>query len=569
MFSKKDKNKKKDQPLEKNEQGHIQQIDKRIEAEIQIHKMPDMFYKRKIRARKSRTSLILIIILIILMLSVIGLSYFVFVLKKEINISNLVSKVDSFIVSLSGDKEEKDKNKLINEKDIKEESKDLGENDPKEQNTQTEDEKIEFENEGELLEDLLIVQKNNESDASWISELKVAMANVPIFEEMSDAQFYIKASSSENEIIELLDRDGNFIAKVITQDNEYWDDDLIYLYENYLEDLGDEVNSLDDEIASSTSDIASSTMDDLISSTTDEFTSGSLDLSTTTDLQATSTVEDNNTVSSTEDSLEEITSSSQEENNTISTEDESLAEDYYQKRKAECESQGKDIQTIICNAPGCVPDYICIEKSVDHHPSSSSSSEDALLEDIDSEKYSPSFDNDQDGLLNIEEETLGTDLNNEDSDEDTYKDRSELLNLYDPAGKGKLISNENISKYENHKFNYSIYYPNEWSQVVVGGDNIIIFKASETHFVQVLVEEKGDYKDIEDWYLHQDFDEEVIEEDRKFFVKDVSGVRSKDGLNVYLWGEDHVFVIFYTIGTEDVELYKNIFEMMVNSFRAL
>lgn len=54
------------------------------------------------------------------------------------------------------------------------------------------------------------------------------------------------------------------------------------------------------------------------------------------------------------------------------------------------------------------------------------------------EKPDMTLDSDNDGLTNAEEEAYGTDMNNPDTDGDTYKDGDEVKNGYDPLGPGKL-----------------------------------------------------------------------------------------------------------------------------------
>lgn len=56
------------------------------------------------------------------------------------------------------------------------------------------------------------------------------------------------------------------------------------------------------------------------------------------------------------------------------------------------------------------------------------------------------LDNDGDGLSNKMEESLGTDLNKADSDNDGYSDFMEIKNNYDPLSKNKIIIDNNLTK---------------------------------------------------------------------------------------------------------------------------
>lgn len=55
-------------------------------------------------------------------------------------------------------------------------------------------------------------------------------------------------------------------------------------------------------------------------------------------------------------------------------------------------------------------------------------------------------DNDQDGLPNRLETSLGTDPNNKDSDNDGFNDKEEALNGYDPLSNKKILIDNNFTK---------------------------------------------------------------------------------------------------------------------------
>lgn len=52
--------------------------------------------------------------------------------------------------------------------------------------------------------------------------------------------------------------------------------------------------------------------------------------------------------------------------------------------------------------------------------------------------YFPGVDSDGDGLANVFEEAIGTDINNKDTDGDGFQDGTEMVNNYNPTGAGKL-----------------------------------------------------------------------------------------------------------------------------------
>ncbi|MFH0856619.1 MAG: hypothetical protein V1860_01845 [bacterium] len=55
-------------------------------------------------------------------------------------------------------------------------------------------------------------------------------------------------------------------------------------------------------------------------------------------------------------------------------------------------------------------------------------------------------DSDKDGLSNMVEDSLGTDKNNPDTDNDGYDDKTEVLNSYNPNGNGAIKIDKNFAK---------------------------------------------------------------------------------------------------------------------------
>ncbi|MFH1427055.1 MAG: hypothetical protein ABIG60_00810 [Patescibacteria group bacterium] len=176
-------------------------------------------------------------------------------------------------------------------------------------------------------------------------------------------------------------------------------------------------------------------------------------------------------------------------------------------------------------------------------------------------------DMDFDGLNDQEELLLGTNSALADSDNDGYTDLEEIENLYNPNGGNQLIDNSNISQYSNLTFSYQIYYPISWEKISVSGDESILFKSSDNHFIQVIVQPNANEEPIEDWYKEQ-FSESNISSDRIINQTAWRGVESLDGLNIYITDSEqqYVYVISYSPETADELIYKNIFAMMVKSF---
>jgi len=176
-------------------------------------------------------------------------------------------------------------------------------------------------------------------------------------------------------------------------------------------------------------------------------------------------------------------------------------------------------------------------------------------------------DSDNDGLTDIEEILLSTGTSTPDTDGDGYFDGAELLNLYNPAGAGKLTANSNISLYENKTFAYDLLYLSTWLTSVNGGDDSVMFKSGDNQFVQIIVQPNVNRETLDEWYTEQLSVLAIGEADR-VSGSNWQGLKSPDGLNVYLMDnkQNYIFSLTYNPGDRNVLEYSNIFQMMIKSF---
>ncbi|MFA6306609.1 MAG: hypothetical protein WCV70_02080 [Patescibacteria group bacterium] len=183
-------------------------------------------------------------------------------------------------------------------------------------------------------------------------------------------------------------------------------------------------------------------------------------------------------------------------------------------------------------------------------------------------------DGDNDGLTDMEEILLNASAIVPDTDGDGYTDGSELINLYNPAGAGKLTANSNISLYENKTFSYDLLYPTTWQTSVNGGDDSLMFKTGDNQFVQVIVQPNVDKQALDAWYMEQLGVLTINETDRVSGSNlptgqaGWQGIKSPDGLNIYLIDkkQNYIFSLTYNPGGGNILEYFNIFQMMVKSF---
>ncbi|MFH1255263.1 MAG: hypothetical protein V1667_02235 [bacterium] len=177
------------------------------------------------------------------------------------------------------------------------------------------------------------------------------------------------------------------------------------------------------------------------------------------------------------------------------------------------------------------------------------------------------IDGDNDGLTDTEEIILGSDAFVPDTDGDGYLDGPELINLYNPAGTGKLAENPHVSVYENKTFSYSLLYPSAWQMSVNGGDDSLMFKTGDNQFIQIIVQPNVNKQNLNEWYMEQ-VGVAQIEESYIMSGDGLAGIKSPDGLNIYLMDgrQNYIFSLTYNLGGGTVLEYSDIFQMMVKSF---
>ncbi len=181
-------------------------------------------------------------------------------------------------------------------------------------------------------------------------------------------------------------------------------------------------------------------------------------------------------------------------------------------------------------------------------------------------------DADNDDLTNAEEFLYGTQIDKNDTDEDTYLDGDEVLNLYDPISKtGKLVDNVNIVRvFYNDPQRYSVLYPTKWVAENKTSDykETVFYDDKNGDFFKIQVYENPQGQTLKSWYLS--FAPGVKPDDLlDFKAKTINGISTKDGLNIYFADNDKIYALSY-IYTSETELnYFSTFLMFTKSFRPI
>jgi len=168
-----------------------------------------------------------------------------------------------------------------------------------------------------------------------------------------------------------------------------------------------------------------------------------------------------------------------------------------------------------------------------------------------------SKDTDKDGLTDLEEEIIGTNINLNDTDGDTYRDAEEIKNYYSPLKNGstKLTEMNFIKEYENEIFGYKVLYPKAWliSPLDEDNPNDVMITSDGNEFVNILLNKKIANQTLEEWYLEKAPDVSATSLKKYKNHNDLAMIESPDAFTVY-------------VSRGDEASYPSLFGMIVNSF---
>ncbi len=181
------------------------------------------------------------------------------------------------------------------------------------------------------------------------------------------------------------------------------------------------------------------------------------------------------------------------------------------------------------------------------------------------------LDSDEDGLTDLEELIFKTNSALKDTDSDTYNDKEEIINLYDPTKiDQKLLDNVDLARvFVQEDLKYSFVYPASWTTQTKDTESkdTIIFESENKDFIKIQVKDNPQELSAKSWYLNSS--PEVNPNDLSDYKNknNIIGIKSKDDLNVYLAVSTKIYIISYiSIDTEKLS-YHSIFELIANSFK--
>lgn len=188
-----------------------------------------------------------------------------------------------------------------------------------------------------------------------------------------------------------------------------------------------------------------------------------------------------------------------------------------------------------------------------------------------------SRDTDLDGVTDLEEFMYGTDPQLFDSDDDSYTDHQEILNLYAPSGMAPqtLLDVGLVNEYYSEKQNYKIYYPSAWRvQAIDVNDEEIMFVSDQTEeYMTVTVESNSGELSLSQWIklrmseVEIDYEAEYYQEDFVTRKGEMSGVWLPELFMIFFEKDNKVYSVAYHFDGLKQLSYKTTFEMMAKSFR--
>jgi len=175
-------------------------------------------------------------------------------------------------------------------------------------------------------------------------------------------------------------------------------------------------------------------------------------------------------------------------------------------------------------------------------------------------------DTDGDGLLDIEEALIGSSPLLADSDGDSYGDLAELIDGYDPVTASSINNNPNLAPYYNEQIGYKLIYPKGWELASAQDGNLITISTGDDSLVQISAADNLEGASIINWY-ETSFASDLLEYERLQNTTTWEGVKSSDGLNLYLTDKlrRQILVVSYiSVGDGQIK-YNNLFKMIIKS----
>ena len=177
-------------------------------------------------------------------------------------------------------------------------------------------------------------------------------------------------------------------------------------------------------------------------------------------------------------------------------------------------------------------------------------------------------DADSDGLTDVEETTIyHSNLNNTDTDGDSFSDGNEVLHLFDPTIKAPALLKDSsyVRTSVNAAEKYTALTPASWSERGAGTDQYFI-DAPSGEFFEILAVPKSKDQSIMNWYLATSPDAKAGDvAPFQTYENHLDGIRSADRLTAYIDLGDEVLTVTYNPNGNTDYNFLTTFEMVIAS----
>ncbi len=182
-------------------------------------------------------------------------------------------------------------------------------------------------------------------------------------------------------------------------------------------------------------------------------------------------------------------------------------------------------------------------------------------------------DADNDGLTYNEEFAFGTNVNNDDTDRDGYKDGAEIKNLYSPLLPSQtLVDSGLVTNFVNDMFAYSVYRPTAWLAQALGEDlgTVTILPDSESgEFFTIVTRANTNKLTL---IKAREAVSDILPNNIgmvNYTLAKTPALRSGDQTKVLMVTNDFIYVISHNVGSSGQNSLATTFDMMLNSFKLL
>lgn len=186
-------------------------------------------------------------------------------------------------------------------------------------------------------------------------------------------------------------------------------------------------------------------------------------------------------------------------------------------------------------------------------------------------------DTDLDGVTDLEELLYGTDPQKFDSDDDSYTDHQELLNLYAPSGSESrtLLDVGLVQEYTSEMQNYKLYYPSTWKvqELDIDETEIMFVSDSTAEYIHLKMENNIGELALEQW-VKLKMQETKVEYEANYYQeefytnkKELAGIWLPELFRIYFTDGQQIYSLSYDFDNLRQLAYQTTFEMMAKSFR--